>query len=453
MKTTRLMITGVALSLALITGLSYVGCGGSKSSSGSSVDTTAKITISGTLAGGTHAKIKSLNFFDRFFARLFSAPALCALTAADVAKVIGFNQRGSYFITTVDENDTFSIQVDQGYPTALIFIDAADHYLGYLTLSNGIDSLPLAKLADTVTMTEFAAIDLETLSSSGVIVTPLHNPIGSELPLTAEEQTAIAQGDDFFAAIIKNTDVDNNGTIDLLQGKFYRPFIMYFVDAGNFGGGLTPAVITPANITGFRFNASIYEEGVTSFPPTVTFTGPGGSGLSGQTNDAAPQTQTSQALYGAPYVTSPAIPPAGAYTVTYNATPLVFNIPAQSAAISNIVMAVPTITLTGANAIESINWVYKLGNGDAAAIDPRTMIEYIEIQINGSGTQYDPSYSQGATRLYNSANFAPATLTHTLPLTSVSGAAWSIPWANVTNISLVYNDIFGNHYVVDWTKP
>ena len=209
MKTTRLMITGVALSLALITGLSYVGCGGSKSSSGSSVDTTAKITISGTLAGGTHAKIKSLNFFDRFFARLFSAPALCALTAADVAKVIGFNQRGSYFITTVDENDTFSIQVDQGYPTALIFIDAADHYLGYLTLSNGIDSLPLAKLADTVTMTEFAAIDLALngLPFQSYTIPPIE---GESVALVSFIAAIIDDGGQIRGVLIGRADLASN---------------------------------------------------------------------------------------------------------------------------------------------------------------------------------------------------------------------------------------------------
>ncbi|MBI5779556.1 MAG: hypothetical protein HZA49_08895 [Planctomycetes bacterium] len=452
MKLNKLAISaGAILSLALLISLIYIGCGGKSSSSGSSANTTAKLTIKGTLTGGTHARLKHLNWLDRFLADLFT-PRLYALTAADVAKVIGFNQRGNYFVTTVDSNDNFAIQVDKGYPTALIFIDASDNYLGYLTLSNGIDSLPLAKLADTVTMTELATIDLNILSSTGVIVEPSHNPIGSELPLSSEEQTAIAQGDDFFAAVIKNTDVDNNGTIDLLQNKFYRPFIMYFVTGGDFVG-LTPSVVTPANITGFRFNAHIYEQGVSIFPPTVTFTGPGGSGLTGETNDAAPQTQTNQALYGSPYVSAPVIPPAGAYTVTYNAVPLVFNIPAQSAAFSNIVLAVPTVTLNGSNAIEKLDWVYKLGNGDATAIDPRTLIEYIEIQVNGTGTQYDPTYSQGASRLYNSANFPPTTLTHTLPLTSSSGAAWSIPWANVNRISMVYNDIFGNHYVVDWDKP
>lgn len=451
MKRNKLtIIAGAILSLALLTSITYLGCGG-KSSSGSSADTTAKLTIKGTLTGGTHAQLKHLNRLDRFLADLFT-PRLYALTAADVAKVIGFNQRGNYFVTTVDSNDNFAIQVDKGFPTALIFIDASDNYLGYLTLSNGIDSLPLAKLADTVTMTELATIDLQILSSSGVIVTPEHNPIGSELPLSSEEQTAIAQGDDFFAAIIKNTDVDSNGTIDLLQGKFYRPFIMYFVTGGDFVG-LTPAVVTPANITGFRFNASINEQGVTIFPGTVTFTGPSGSGLTGQVNDAAPLLNTYNALYGSPYIDSPTIPPAGAYTVTYNAVPLVFNIPAQSAAFSNIVLAVPTVTLNGSNAIEKIDWVYKLGNGAATAIDPRTLIEAIQIQINGSGTQYDPTYPQGPSRLYSSANFAPATLSGTLPLTSSSGAAWSIPWDNVSNISMVYNDIFGNHYVVDWRTP
>jgi hypothetical protein len=439
-KIKSLAVICALLSLSLIIALAYTGCGGGGSGSSDSKNT---VTIKGALTGGTHYSIKQLNFFDRFFAGLLARP-LYALAAEDIAKVIAFNHNGGYVIAELDETGAFSLRVDKGNPTALVFIDADDNYLGYLTLGNGIDSLPLGKISG-------GTIDLQALSSSGLIVEPLHNPIGSELPLSAEEIAAIAQGDDYFAAVIKNMDVNDNGTIDLLENKFYRPFIMYFVNGGVFGDNLTPTPSIPADFNSYRFNISIYEQGVSDFPGTVTFEGPGGSGLIGQTNDVAPHTEPGNALYGAPAIASPTIPPAGAYTVTYNAAPLVFNIPAQTAAISNIVMAIPTVTLSG-GAIQKIDWAYKLGNGAAAAIDPTTIIEYISIQINGSGTQYDPDYLQGYSRLYNSANFAPATLTHTLPVKSSSGASWSIPWNNVSHISMVYNDIFGNHYVVNWDR-
>lgn len=450
----KYILLTLVISLAVLI-IANIQCGGgsSSSSSGSSGGgNEGKITLKGTLNGGIHARIKHLNRFDRLLADLFSRP-LYALTAADVVSVMVFNINGQYSTTTLDDNDNFSIMVDPGYPTGLVFLGAGNTYLGYLTLTNGIDCLPLVKIDDSVTLSTTPTIDLQALSSSGLVVDPGHNPVGTELPLTAEEQTALAQGDDYFASIIKQVDIDNNGNIDLLESRFYRPFIQYFVESGSFGSGQTPTVITPAGIIGFRFNASIYEQGVVSFPSTVTFTGPAGSGLSGVVNDAAPHLYTNNALYGSPYVDSPVIPPVGAYTVTYLTRNLVFNIPAQTSAISNIVLAVPTVSLTGGSAIEVINWVYKLGDGSSTAIDPVSLIKYMNVQINGTGTQYDPTYPQGATRLYNSASFAPATLTMTLPLTDSSGAPWTIPWANVTNIGMAYDDIYGNHYVVGWDKP
>jgi len=342
------------------------GGGGGSDSGGGGNGGGDTITIKGSFSGGSHASL-----INSFFAWIF--PSAFALNPNDVSKVIVFQGDGGYSVSTVS-NSSFSIAVEKGSPVGIIFVGANNNYLGYLTLKNGIDSLPLTKLGSGVN-----TIDLQTLSSSGLIVEPSHNPIGSELPLTSEEQTAIAQSDDFFTSVIKNPDVDGNGIIDFLESKFFRPYILYFITGGNFGGNLTPTVITPSSINGYRFGFDAID---TNRPDTVYFTGPIGSGLSTSPSDQ-PNVYTDSTSYGSPYVNNPPIPPAGQYTVAYKSSTLTFNISDQSSAPSNIVLAVPTVTLNGDGTIQKVNWVYKLGSGDAATLDPMAVISNIILQIDG----------------------------------------------------------------------
>jgi hypothetical protein len=314
-------------------------------------------------------------------------------------------------------------------------VGASNNYLGYLTLNNGVDSIPLTKLGPNVT-----TIDLQTLSSIGSIVTPSHNPLGSELLLTSAEQTAIAQGDNFFASLIKNPDADGNGTIDFLEGKFFRPYITYFITGGNFGGNLTPVVTTPA-IDGYRFGLNAKD---TNRPGAVSFTGPLGSGLSNAPSDPLTIMNDDNTAYGSPFVTSPAIPPAGQYLVSYKTGTLTFNITDQSSA-SNIILAVPAVTLNGNGTMNKVTWVYKPGSGGAATLDPQAVISSVMLQIQGNGTPC-ASYPQGPTRIYNAENLPATTVEHVL-------ACQNLLWSNVTQIFMAYNDVYGNHNVVTWNKP
>ncbi|MEW6674554.1 MAG: hypothetical protein AB1348_00790 [Nitrospirota bacterium] len=317
----------------------------------------------------------------------------------------------------------------------MIFVGATNNYLGYLTLGSGIDSLPLTKLSSGVN-----TIDLQTLSSSGLIVEPSHNPIGPELlPLTPEEQTAIAQSDDFFASIIKNPDVDGNGTLDFLEGKFFNLQILYYITGGNFAGNLIPTVTTPAYITGYKFAFGAKD---TDRPDAVYFTGPTGSGLSSSLSEQ-PNVYTDSTTYFSPYVTNPVIPPAGQYTVSYKTSTLAFSISDQSSAPSNVVMAVPTVTLNGDGTIQKISWVYKLGSGASATLDPQAVISDIELQIEGSGTPCSNYPQQG--RIYNSGSLSATTTEHVLTCQNLS-------WLNVIRIGMAYNDVYGNHNVVTYSR-
>ena len=430
MKNSLKIMCVVLFSILLAISLSACG-GGGGSGSGNGGGGGNTITIKGNFSGGSHAKSLWLN---RLFAWII--PPAHALNQNDVLKVMVFQGNGGHSVSTVTDG-SFSIAVEKGSPVGLISVGANNSYLGYLTLNNGVDSIPLTKLGSDVT-----AIDLQTLSSLGSIVTPSHNPLGSELLLTSAEQTAIAQGDNFFASLIKNPDADGNGTIDFLDNKFFRPYITYFITGGTFGVNLTPTVTTPAPIDGYRFGLHAMD---TNRPGAVYFTGPAGSGLSNAPSAQPPLVNTDSTAYGSPYVTAPAIPPAGQYMVSYKTSTLTFNISDQSSAPSNIVLAVPTVTLNGNGTINKVAWVYKPGSGGAATLDPQAVISSVMLQIEGSGTPC-ASYPQ-AGRIYNAENLPATTVEHIL-----IPACQNLSWSNVTRIYMAYNDVYGNHNVVTWNK-
>ena len=316
----------------------------------------------------------------------------------------------------------------------LIFLADNNDYLGYITLENGIDTFPLTKIAPGI-----STIDLQTLSSFGAVFDPSHNPIGNEIPLTPEEQAVVAQIDDFFASLAKSPDVDNNGRVDFLEEKFFSLQILYWVHGGDFENNLTPVVIRPAKIQGYRlaFDATDKDR-----PDTVVFNGPRNSGLSNATSEES-NVYEYRTTYFSPYVTGPALCPAGEYVVTYKTDNLTFRIPDQSPARFHIVLPVPTVTLNNGGTINRISWEYRPGGGPNT-VGPEAIISKLELQIDGIGTPY-ANYPQ-ENRMYNSGWLPVATTEHVLP-------SQNMEWSEVTRIHMSYEDTYRNHYVVLWDRP
>ncbi len=586
MKSNLKIMKMVSISSMILLALFLAACGGGGSGDGTSEDVTIgehnTITFTGDFSDGSHAKSLWLN---RFFAKI--SPSAHALDPNQVSKVIAFFCDGEYVVSTVTDG-SFSIEVEKGSPVGMIFAGANDNFLGYLTLGNGIDSLPLNYVEDNVT-----TIDLDTLSSSGLVVEPSHNPLGSEIPLSSEEQNALALADDMFVATIKSPDVDGNGIIDFLEGKFFGLQILYYVNGGSFDGNLSPTVNDPADITGYKL---AFDATDTNLPNIVDFTGPAGCGLSSCTSNLS-NVYTGHTTYFSPYVNNPSIPPAGQYAIAYktkvdpypeteiktkdstsvyattenafksplngqctwyvygrvielvdngylnntvydkmydafweqegrhaknwlddgflgnqfnwgetpqmgaiavwkggsyghvafvesvesdkttytvsefNATndetyrvktyttstdnyigdgpyfiylspgALSYTLPDQSAAPSNIVMPVPTVSLNDDSTIQKVNWVYRLGSGSSATLDALTIISKVELQIDGSGNPCAGYPQQG--RIYNSGWLSVTTTEHVL-------ACQTLYWSDVTRINMAYEDVYGNHNVVIW---
>jgi hypothetical protein len=365
-----------------------------------------------------------------------------AFSASEVKTVVAFSIDSGWWTAPV-LNGAFGIQVDPGQPIGLVFAGANDQLLGYLALPSGFVSIPLQAAADGMT-----AIDLGALSgASGAAISPSHDPVGDELVLNAPDRTGLLQAEGFFSTVVRNPDADSDGRLDVLEGRFFRPFILYFVDGGTLSG--TAGVPThPASITGYRFGLSV-SEAAGSFPSSVTFSGPTGSGLVGAASDPSPNRNGDSAAYGSPYVQSPAVPPGGTYRIGYQGQVLTFDVPDQSAATQQVAVAVPTLTLNGDGTIHKLSWTYQLGGGNSA-LDPRSLIHDLIVQIDGDGSgQACPANggvqaSQGS-RVYNSPNLSPEVTEHVL-------ACQNIGAAHVGGIYMAYNDVYGNHMVVTWRR-
>jgi len=349
-------------------------------------------------------------------------------------KVVAFYPDGEHTISTFS-GGKFSINVEKSSPLVLIFLSDSNDYLGYVTLGKGIDTFPMTKTAEGV-----VTIDLQDLSLSNDTFSPSHNPLGSEIQLTPEEEALVAQIDDFFASMAKNPDRDGNGEADFLEGKFFSIGILYFIDGGVFGSNLSPTVNKPAYIEGYRLSFGAVD---TDRPSGVVFNGPEGSGLSNAVSEQLIMSlgDENEAMYYSPLIYE-ALPPAGEYIVTYKGENLSFDIPDQSSAPSRIVLAVPTVTLNDDGTINKISWKYMLGGG-SGTIDPEGIMSEIEIQIEGTGAPYK-NYPQ-PNRMYNSERIPATTTEHVLP-------TQKIKWSEVTCICTVYDDVYRNHYVVGWRK-
>ncbi|MDR3670686.1 MAG: hypothetical protein P4L36_07575 [Holophaga sp.] len=352
-----------------------------------------------------------------------------AVDASTVKSVLLFAADGTYWTSPVS-NGSFSVSVDKGVATGMVFAGSSKQFLGYLSLGSGISSLPLTDVATGVT-----SIDLGSLTAASQVLTPTNNPLGTELPLTAAEQTAYAQCNSLFAGVVQNPDVDGNGVIDLLEGKFYRPFVAYGVNGGHFNGRLTPTV--DSSIAIHYFNITLTANG-TSDAASATVTGPSGSGITSQActiSTSSTNNQTSYSIYSDLGSSTSAVPEAGSYVYTTGrGATLTITVPDQSDASSHIVIAVPTVTLNTDNTIHSISWAYQTVGGDQITT-PSALISGFDLEID----------RPIGTRVYNAYNLA-ASVTSNI-ITSVS-----IPWDSKVRIYMAYNDVFLNHYVVTFTN-
>jgi hypothetical protein len=288
--------------------------------------------------------------------------------------------------------------------------------------------------------------------ASGTVVTPGHDPVGAEIPLATADRTALRFLEGTFGSVIRRPDADGDGQVDVLQGRLYRPFLMYFTDGGSFGGsgGTTAIPAVPVVVNPFRFGLAV--SGIADPPASASVTFPPTGGLLPQ--DLALSRMSSSgdsAVYSTAPSFGPYLPPAGLYTVAFGARTLTFDIPDQAEATAHVALAVPTVTLNADGTVSKVAWTYQLGD-QGGTVRPEALIDNLILQIDGDGTPNAPpcpanggvGSSQG-TRAYNSPNLGASVVEHVL-------ACQDIKWSAVRSVYMAYNDVYGNHMVVTWRK-
>jgi len=226
--------------------------------------------------------------------------------------------------------------------------------------------------------------------------------------------------------------------VDVLESKFYRPFVTYSINAGSFSSGsLTPTVSSTVDIQ--FYNVTLSSQGTTD-TGDATITGPLGSDIANKAcYKWSSSSQLMYSIYSDVGSSTTPIPVAGEYTITLVSggtyPTRTFTIPDQSLASSRIVVAIPTITLNSNGTINKINWIYRMPNDLSATITPTALIESVIIQLDDAVH----------TRLYDSPNLKSDIVEHTL-------TKQSILWSDVRTMSMAYNDVYGNHNVVGFTK-
>ena len=409
------------LMIALV--LTILSCGGS-GGGGSSSSTTpgpssTEITVNGTF-GGSNAKS---TWYDRALASLTSKAF--ALNPGLVSKVLVFRAQTHDYRTAAVANGSFSIKVEKGNPFGIIFAGSANEYLGYLTLKNGVESLPIGRVKSGV-----YTIDLGTLSSLGTVVEPSNNPLDNEVPLTPDEQKILAQFGGLFSSIVKNPDVDGNGAIDFLEGKKYFLEIIYNVRGGIFQGGLTPVIDPQLE----RYQIHSFANFSNCPASGVTISGPQGSAFENPTAMEYENIGSYCSHKVLSALGNPTPLEEGSYKITYPDRQLTFPIPDQTSFASNIVLITPTVVLEDSGVIQKIKWSYNLANGNP--LNPESIIT--QIQVTLADLQFT---AQG---LYSSP------LINSASTTEIDLSTRNILWDDVGCVNTSYYDVYGNGYTLKW---
>jgi hypothetical protein len=361
-----------------------------------------------------------------------TSQSIGVLEIDQLAIILVFYPDGEYEHVTAKKDGSFKLDVKRGEPHGLIFVGVEDNFLGYLTLGDGLDSIPLTNVSD-----EIATIDLETLTSNGTIIEPAHNPLGNEIYFSEEELNFLRQFDDSFVTTVKNPDVDGNGKIDLLEDKPYDISFDFNLEGGSFRGSTSPILREPILFKHYQISTNLCEYHDDPTDVIVYFSGPEGSGLNSYPTNKG-EIYCLAAI--GPYYQAGAanIPPAGEYSVTDGETTLTISFPDQSNIQSNVVIPIPSVSVSDQGFLQKVSWEWKSGNG--VAVNPIGIIKTYSLGIDAEGSSCG-NFPQG-NRVYEAYNLDLGADEHALNC--------DIVWDDVIVVRMRYENVYGKQIIVDF---
>lgn len=344
------------------------------------------------------------------------APRSATIDGKVATKVLLFDTSGEFTVTDII-NGTFTVQVNKDEPVGLIFSNEAKNFLGYLTLGQGIESLPLNYLNDTTSI-----VNLGTMAANGNIVSPGTDILGQFMKLNSEQIQKYRYASVNFSLYVKNPDTDKNGVIDMLEGKFYRLAFTYFGFGGNYT--TTPAKLNAISVDSYRLMFITANETVVG--NEITFSSVDGS-ISYTTSQKG--SHPSHTIFFTDLIPINA-PQYTQCKVIYKNQQLFFELPTFSGTINNLAYLYPTLSYDSSGKLNKVTWeYYSVSTG--AVIDATRLLTDIIIQFDGNSG-----------RIHDSPNLGPEDKSYVLttPLNP----------ASITNFNMAYNDIFGNHVVIGY---
>ena len=407
--------------LILILFVTIIGCQKNTDQQGSGV------LIKGTIGNGGKGIAKSS----------LAANSLSLSDAKRVLIIFGDQSKISEI-----NNNSFSVNVPGGSATALIFVDADNHYIGNLSVS-GLNILPLVNLSEG----ENTVIDLSTLTLLGTSVIPSNNPIGTSIMITEEDIAVLKEIGSFYEAIAKNIDTDNDGVPDNFDGKQIIVNSQFSVAGGKWGLNSSPAAVV--DMSQLIINYGIRIKGWKNLIPqnlNISLTGPEGdpysdiqyNGYNYQNNCGCFDTFFSR------YVNAnqggQLQPPFrnGVYTFTMDGTNKHTINYASISATQFLVIAVPVVKTSDDGKITRVEIEYMLP--DKTPVECSKYVTTLMIQF-GSGTSQ--LYQEG--RIFDLMNVLP-------DFKNVS-ISKDVYLKDVTGINIGYTDLVGNVYNISWMKP
>ena len=286
-----------------------------------------------------------------------------AIDALQVSKVLIFNAESyAYEIAEVIDG-VFSVDVPRSNPIGMIFLGAGDAYVGDLYLDSNIASLPISRVHGAV-----ATIDMGELSqSSNFKLLPLNNPFDDAIALSEEELAAYAQFNGLFAELVRNPDVDGNGTIDVLEKKRHFMEIGYTIYAGRFvNQALTPTIEPQMRSYQLHFFTTV--DVCPGHDQNVFLEGPVGSPLAA--GPALERVDVGSYCTHRGIVSDSELPYGGQYDLEYPDSTFTFHVPDQTGIMDHLILIVPTVSLNHNGTINKISWEYRLANGSGQQFNP-----------------------------------------------------------------------------------
>lgn len=353
-----------------------------------------------------------------------------SFTIDDISKVVLFF--GDDYKTAEVVNGTFSIEIDQQSPGGIAFLSENNtgefSYIGYLSLPDGLDSIPTQAISD-----ETGEIDLGEISfDEDGVGTPSEDPFSN---MDDTEKNALAVAGSFMSAALRSPEIIEsmvNGDRELKFGLMYFPTGNPFDEDKK--GSLSDENTIKTHKIGMGFNPGVdsYEDITLSYPDGLTVKADTKEDIT-KNNIVFPAVGPNADLHDG--VKGLAVPPSGEYIVkNINGNSFTFTLPdIQEQAEDNLIYPVPTVDVDENGIIQKVEWIYKNKTTNETLDNPKHIVNEIEVQI---GSETD--------RLYNSGNLPGETISHWLNE--------EIKWSNVNSICLAYNDIYNIHYVIGYNK-